>query len=217
MNMYQLKLVYNLIAFFVFIQLISSCDRGVATFTIEGQITDLTFDKPLDSATVKLYQVMIGTNTEVLIDSVNLSSNGEYRFSFLRDKVEKYILKVEKDNYFEIVDEIPFSNLNPSEVDVYNYDIKAKSWVEMRFVNSDVATGDLFRFMKTSENSECSECCPGGLIDLVEESYYSTTCINNANALFTVDYWIINGSNSQYGQKQTTPAPFDTTLIEVIY
>ena len=195
----------------------TNCKKGVAHFTIEGQINDLTFDKPLDSAFVKLYQIGIGTNTEEIIDSVYLNSTGTFRFEFERGKVEKYIIKVEKPNYFEIKDEIPFPSLTPSGTDVYNYSIKAKSWVEMRFINSIVQPGDLFRFVKTSENSSCEECCPGGMIDLNEEAFYSRTCVNNANALFTVDYWIVNGNNSQYGQKQTNPTPFDTTLIEVIY
>lgn len=195
----------------------SSCKRGIASFTLTGKVTDLTFQQGLSGAEIKLFKVPIGTNTKILIDSTILGEDGNYEFTFPRDKTEKYILTITKKDYFEILDEIPFSELTPSEKTIRNYETKAKSWVEMRFVNSTILPGETFRFMKTSENTNCEECCPGGLIDLVEQSYYSRTCINNANALFSLDYWIINGNSSQYGHKEVTPAPFDTSLILVNY
>ena len=193
------------------------CRKGVSSFTIQGVIYDVSFNRPLDSTFVKLYKVPIGTGTEIIVDSIFLDETGTYSFTFEREKVAHYILKIQKENYFEIYDEIPFSNLTPSSIDYYNYETCAKSWVEMRFINTNVQSGDLLRFMKTSENSNCEDCCPGGMIDLYEQAYYSRTCVNNANSLFLIDYWVINGGNSQYGQKQCTPAPFDTCLIELNY
>jgi hypothetical protein len=203
-------------SFCVFLSTIS-CKRGVASFTLSGIITDDSFQQGLVGAEVKLYKVPIGTSTKILIDSLILGIDGKYEFNFPRDKSEKFILTASKNNYFEITDDIPFSSLTPSTNNTRNYNTKAMSWVEMRFVNSSILPNETFRFMKTSENSNCEECCPGGLIDLVEQSYYSRTCVNNANSLFSLDYWIINGNSSQYGHKEVTPAPFDTSLILVNY
>jgi len=195
----------------------NSCKRGIAVFTLSGTITDETFSGGLNGAKVKLYKVPIGTSTLVPLDSLILPPDGKYQFTFPRDKIEKYVLIATKENYFEIIEEIPFSVLNPSETNTRNFGTKAKSWVEMRFINTTVLPGEIFRFMKINENNNCLECCPGGLIDLVEQSYYSKICINNANSLFSVDYWIINGNSSQYGHKEATPSPFDTSLILVTY
>jgi hypothetical protein len=213
----MIRRAFYFIVLFIICYSVNSCERGIASFTLAGTITDETFQQGLTGAEVKLFKVPIGTNSMIAIDSVILTADGKYEFTFPRDKTEKFIIKISKENYFEISDEIPFSSLTPSSTTTRNYGTKAKSWVEMRFVNSTVLPNETFRFMKTSENTTCEECCPGGLIDLVEQTYYSRTCLNNANSLFSVDYWIINGGTSQYGHKEVTPAPFDTALVLVNY
>jgi hypothetical protein len=212
-----MKVFHTFLTGFVFVMYLTSCERGVASFTLSGIVTDDTFQQGLVGAEVKLYKVPIGTNSAIIIDSTILGIDGRYEFTFPRDKSERFLVAIKKDNYFDISDEIPFSSLTPSSNNIRNYSTKAKSWVEMRFVNSTILPNETFRYMKTSENSTCEECCPGGLVDLVEQAYFSRTCINNANSLFSVDYWIINGTSSQYGHKEVTPAPFDTSLILVNY
>ncbi|MFM7300528.1 MAG: hypothetical protein ACKO1R_05240, partial [Crocinitomicaceae bacterium] len=52
---------------------VTSCERGIASFTLAGTITDETFQQGLTGAEVKLFKVPIGTNSMIAIDSVILS------------------------------------------------------------------------------------------------------------------------------------------------
>ena len=129
---------------------ITSCKRGVASFTLRGTILDETFSTPLTGATLKFYKVLIATGEEILVDTKVLGADGKYEFTFPREKIEKYIIRVSKPLYFDIDQEIQFSSLVPSAVNTRNYSSKAKSWVELRFVNTSVQSSDHFRYIKFS-------------------------------------------------------------------
>lgn len=194
---------------------ITSCKRGVASFTLRGTISDETFSTPLTGATLKFYKVLIVTGEEILVDTKVLGADGKYEFTFPREKIEKYIIRVSKPLYFDIDQEIQFSSLVPSAVNTRNYSSKAKSWVELRFVNTSVQSSDHFRYIKFSGKENCSECCTADQVDLYGTAYYSRTCINDALTPYSIYYQVI-GTTTQNVVEVITQ-PFDTTLLLVNY
>ena len=194
---------------------INSCKRGVASFTLRGTISDETFSTPLTGATLKFYKVLIATGEEILVDTKVLGADGKYEFTFPREKIEKYIIRVSKPLYFDIDQEIQFSSLVPSAVNTRNYSSKAKSWVELRFVNTSVQSSDHFRYIKFSGKENCSECCTSDQVDLYGTAYYSRTCINDALTPYSIYYQVI-GTTTQNVVEVITQ-PFDTTLLLVNY
>ena len=194
---------------------ITSCKRGVASFTLRGTISDETFSTPLTGATLKFYKVLIATGEEILVDTKILGADGKYEFTFPREKIEKYIIRVSKPLYFDIDQEIQFSSLVPSAVNTRNYSSKAKSWVELRFVNTSVQSSDHFRYIKFSGKENCSECCTADQVDLYGTAYYSRTCINDALTPYSIYYQVI-GTTTQNVVEVITQ-PFDTTLLLVNY
>ncbi len=194
---------------------ITSCKRGVASFTLRGTISDETFSTPLTGATLKFYKVLIATGEEILVDTKVLGADGKYEFTFPREKIEKYIIRVSKPLYFDIDQEIQFSSLVPSAVNTRNYSSKAKSWVELRFVNTSVQSSDHFRYIKFSGKENCSECCTADQVDLYGTAYYSRTCINDALTPYSIYYQVI-GTTTQNVVEVITQ-PFDTTLLLVNY
>jgi hypothetical protein len=193
----------------------SSCSRGVATFSLSGTITDATFSQGHSGAVLKLSKVMITTGEEILMETKTLGSDGKYEFKFPREKVEKYIIRVTKPLYFDIEQDVQFSSLSVSSDNVRNYTTKAKSWVELRFVNTSVLPTDHFRFIKFQGLENCTECCTADQVDLYADAYYSRTCINEALSTYSIYYQVIGTTNQNVVEVVTQP--FDTTLLLVNY
>ena len=193
----------------------SSCSRGVASFTLSGTITDATFSQGHIGAVLKLSKVMITTGEEILIETKTLGTDGKYEFKFPREKVEKYIIRVSKPLYFDVVKEVQFSSLSVGTTNVRNYSTKAKSWVELRFVNTSVSSTDHFRYIKFKGLENCAECCTAEQVDLFADSYYSRTCINEALSTYSIYYQVIGTTTQDVVEVVTQP--FDTTLLLVNY
>ncbi|NBR14909.1 MAG: hypothetical protein EBQ94_07440 [Flavobacteriales bacterium] len=197
------------------ILLLFSCKKGAGNFTLKGKISDLTFNSGLDSAELKLYKVPVGSPTEILIETVILGADGTYSFEFPRERMEKYIIRVSKNNYFLIDETIYYSDLSLENDNVRNYSTSAKSWVELRILNANPVFSDQLRYTKQEGYQDCEECCPSS-----EQIYFgaldtSIFCINKGNTTYSIYYNVI-GANNQ-GIKQVTTVPFDTTQIYLSY
>jgi len=193
----------------------SSCSRGVASFTLSGTITDATFSQGHSGAVLTLSKVMITTGEEILMETKTLVADGKYEFKFPREKVEKYIVRVSKPLYFDVEEEVQFSSLTVGTANVRNYSTKAKSWVELRFVNSSVLPTDHFRYIKFQGLENCAECCTAEQVDLYADAYYSRTCINEALSVYSI-YYQVMGTTTQ-NVVEVVSQPFDTTLLLVNY
>ncbi len=218
LNEKQTKMVRKILVFgwlLLMLSVVGGCKRGVASYTLSGVISDDTFATGLSGATLKFYKVPIATGEEILLDTKVLGSDGKYEFTFQREKIEKYIIRVSKPLYFDIDEDIQFSSLTPSAVNVRNFSTKAKSWVELRFVNNSVQSSDHFRYIKFAGKENCSECCTADQIDLYGTAYYSRTCINDALSPYSIYYQVIGTTNSNVIEVITQP--FDTTLLLVNY
>ena len=215
-NKTALKFILTILVAIFLLQISSSsCSRGVASFTLSGTITDATFSQGHIGAVLKLSKVMITTGEEILIETKTLGTDGKYEFKFPREKVEKYIIRVSKPLYFDVVKEVQFSSLSVGTTNVRNYSTKAKSWVELRFVNTSVSSTDHFRYIKFKGLENCAECCTAEQVDLFADSYYSRTCINEALSTYSIYYQVIGTTTQDVVEVVTQP--FDTTLLLVNY
>jgi hypothetical protein len=191
------------------------CKKGAGEFVIKGTITDVTFDTGLNGATIELYKVPVASNNEFLVESKTLGTDGSYSFTVPREKMEKYLIRVNKNLYFPIESSIYYSTLNVESDNIRNFSTNAKSWVELKFLNNNPVPNDHLRYIKQQGYSGCMECCP-----ITEQDYYgavdtSIYCVNPGNTVYSIYYWII-GSNNQ-GLLEATTTPFDTTQIYLPY
>jgi hypothetical protein len=205
----------RIVLFFFISLLFFSCKKGKGEFVLSGKLTDQTFDQALSGSTVKLYQVPVGTTQAELIGTQAIGSDGKYSFSFSRDKMEKYILKVTKNNYFKIEKEIYFSSLTLKEENIRNYGTTAKSWVKIHLLNQDPQPGDQLVYVKQQGKTGCEECCQSGTFYFegpVDTTFY---CINDGNTTYSFLYSISGTTTSEIVGAVT--APFDTTEIYLPY
>ena len=204
------------ILFYFFIScILLSCKKGAGTFILKGEINDLSFDSKLSDVYVKLYKVPIGTTNLVIQDSIFLSSDGKYEFSFLREQIERYVIKVCKEGYFDIIEDVYFSDLTLDNENVRNLGTYSKSWIGITLINNNPDPLDQFTYIKQLGLEDCLECCPS-----TQQSFFGSLdttifCINNGNDPYSILYSVIGTSNTAV-ISQITP-PFDTTYINVSY
>jgi hypothetical protein len=193
----------------------SSCKKGKADFTLKGVVTDETFNTPFANVEVKLFSVPVATSQKILIGSYTTGTDGSYTFTFPRDKMEKYILVVNKQNYFEINETVLFSSLSIKEDNIRNIGTTAMSWARLVFLNTAPLAGDHMRYIKQDGKSGCMECCPVTQQDFYGALDTSIYCVNDANTNYSYYYWIINTNNQ--GLKSTFTTAFDTVDIVLNY
>jgi hypothetical protein len=202
--------------FFVLLGLVfTACEKGTGNFVLEGKITDATFNTGLSGATLKLYKTPIGTTSSILVETLTLPTEGTYSLTFPREKMEKYTLVVNKNNYFEIEQDVYYSELSIEENNIRNYSTKAKAWVKLRFKNNSPMSGDHLRYIKQAGLQGCETCCPN-----TEQIYYGAldltfTCVNRGNQPYSFYYWVVNTANQ--GLKEVVTTPFDTVNLSLIY
>ena len=205
----------KIIIVLLLLPLVFSCKKGTGNFIIKGKITDETFSTGLDGAIIKLYKVPVASSSRILVESFTLQNDGNYSFTFPRERMEKFIVVVEKNLYFKLEKEIFYASFTVNEPLICNYGTKAKSWVELRFVNAVVQPSDHFRFIKQDGLVGCDECCSNTEENIYANPYFSKICINNANELYSILYWNIGTLQQGYNEVITTP--FDTTLLLINY
>lgn len=204
----------QLLLFTLFI-ILCSCNKGAGEFKINGVVTDDTFHSALSGAEISIYKVPVASNTELFVSSQTLGSDGSYHFTVPRERMEKYILRVTKNLYFPIEKTIYFSELKLKEENVFDLVTWAKSWVELKFINSNPLPQDNFQYIKQDGYGTCLECCP-----ITEQHLYgavdtSIFCVNKGNTIYSLLYWVLNTNIQGYLEANTSA--FDTTQIYLSY
>jgi hypothetical protein len=192
-----------------------SCKKGAGNFTLKGEIDDLTFNTPLTNTWLKLYKVSIGTSSQIIQDSMLLAADGKYEFTFPREQVERYIIEIQKDGYFPIIEDVYFTSLTLEQDNIRNYSTHAKAWIGLKFVNENPSPLDLFTYTKQLGLEDCTECCPSTEQEFQGELDTTIYCINNGNEPYSILYSVYGTSNTGI-LSEITP-PFDTTYINVTY
>lgn len=214
-NLKSLNLCMRYLALLVIILLSASCKKGQADFVLKGTVSDLTFSQNLTGASIKLYQVPVGTTQQKLLGTATIGEDGNYKFTFPRDKMEKYIIEITKQNYFSISKEVFFSSLTIEEDNIRDFSTNAKAWVKLTFFNSSPLSSDQLNYIKQAGKEGCSECCSDAeqiLYGAVNTSIY---CVNNADTEYSYFYWVLGTANQ--GLKSAYTTAFDTVEISLTY
>jgi hypothetical protein len=207
-------MIRSLVYFSLLFTLFAGCKKGRADFTLRGVIMDDTFGGGLSGGVINLYEVEAGGFSTTLIGTAQLT-DGNYSFTFPRNKAESYTVEVIKDNYFTLNESVNFSDLTIESDNYRDYRVPAKSWVRLRFINDNPQPTDVLKYIKIDGKQDCPECCPkteqflNGAIDT------TIVCINNANTIYSYNYWVLNTVIS--GNRSVLTLPFDTVDLVLNY
>lgn len=217
MKYYQLKSkLFFFISTLLLITGIPSCKKKEQVeIVMKGNISDASLNAPLANATIRLYKLPLGESNFILISQTQLSSNGEYSFTFGRDKFEKIKLVVEKPLYFTLNEEIQLSELSVENDNVRNYSTTAKSWVRIVINNENPNSNDQLDISMKTGKLNCDECCSSSKITFNGPANESIYCINDAFHPFAINF--TDYSNANIGTLGTTSNIFDTVDIILNY
>jgi hypothetical protein len=198
---------------FFLVIILFSCEKGKADFVLKGTINDATFSTKLENAIVSLYQVEAGSNEETYIGTQTLGSDGNYSFKFPRDNMEKYILRITKENYFPLEETIYFSSLSLNTDNIRDYSTTAKAWVKLNFINDPNFGGNQLEYTIQQGKENVDGSCQHGTYTITNStSYY---CINDGNQLYSYLYFAFGPNDT--GVKSIITTPFDTTELTLTY
>lgn len=191
---------------------INSCKKKDIKYTINGTVTDLSFNTPLANATITISTSSISSPSEIVKATLTTDASGYFEYELDREKIQNVRISVNKMNYFSDGTLTTLDNLSLDNDNVFNYNVYAKSWVRLHFVSD--GTKDLKYYKLTGKNN-CEECCPTGEMHMVNAVDSSVICINNGNSPYKIYYEVVGGSN--HGEMEVITAPFQTTEILINY
>jgi hypothetical protein len=206
---------YLTVFFFSLLFALSSCNKGKTNFVLKGTITDATFNQHHSGASVQLYEIEAGGSSTNLIGTAEIGSDGAYSFTFPRNKVESYTLLVEKDGYFTVDENIPFSGMTISEDNERNFSTTAKSWAKIRLINSNPLPSDHLQITKQEGKNGCLECCDNTIMEFYGALDTTIYCVNDGNTTYSFYYTVVGTANQ--GIQSGNTVVFDTTQISLNY
>lgn len=188
--------------YFLLIAISLSCKKQLK-FKIEGTIFDKSLQKNLNGGRLTITKVEAdGTVNNSLLVDTQISSDGKYSVSFDRDKALKYIIKIEKENYFTLTDEINFDELSAKKTNTLNYDIYAKGWVKFHTINNFPSNStDVFTFHFLEKVKNCAECCN-------DDKVYINGAVENT-------FYCLYEAGKTYNLRYTTSSPFEQTDFSI--
>lgn len=195
----------------------SSCKPKEISYQINGLLEDVSFQKPLSGATVKLYEKSANNFDFKEVTSVTSDEKGEFVITFPRNRVIEYRIVLSKDNYFESAYSILPSELKPNDAVAREFSLSAWSWVKIHLQNTGEANDtDHFVYKKLEGKSDCEFCCPNGeehhLYGVIDTTFY---CMAEGRSKFSYFYQL--QGTSFLGNKEIMTVPMDTVTLETVY
>jgi hypothetical protein len=192
-----------------------SCKKKDLKFTINGVVSDVTFNTIASGVEVRLYVTPLG-EAKKLVASTSTGSDGFFEFEIDRERIEQVELEYRKTNYFDESIVINFSDLQVNEDNDASQSITAKSWVRFNIRNQlPSSASDEFKLFKYRGKEDCSECCPIGYSFYYGAVDTAVICANNANSYTSFYYWVIDTQIN--GQDSVYTTPFDTIEYDFVY
>lgn len=187
-----------------------SCKKGRADIVLKGNIYDSTFNTTLSGGTVHLYEIEAGGGQTNLLGSATIASDGSYSFTFPRNPVDKYILEIRKNGYFDQDIDISLKELTIEKDNIRNYSTTAKSWAGLHFTTS--GSGSVF-YTRQQGKSGCADCCTSEQVVLTGPMDTIIYCPNDGNTTYSYTYT----AGGLTGLKEVTTVAFDTSFINLVF
>lgn len=197
----------------ILVSLVFSCKKGRTNFTIKGTLTNASMNAPLANASIVVYRINAGSNSQFLVQEMTTDASGNYSFEIERDQFNELIFKIGKQNFFSLEESVAFASLTTNEANVRNFSTTAKAWAKIH-LKSNNSTNSL-NISKLDGKTNCAECCPSGFQNF--QGAFDTTfyCVNDGNTTYSFNYFINGGATT--GLKSAITPSADTALLELIF
>lgn len=206
----------KLVVLFIILFFLSCKNDEPLTFTLKGTVSDAIANENLTSGKISVYSIPATSNVLKFEGSTTISSNGSYEITIDRDQYVGIEIHIDKEGYFNDVENAKFSELKATEDNIINLTTTAKAWIRFNVRNlNNPSSSDEFKFLKDFGKSNCNGCCENGFTFFYGEVDTNITCINDGGGYFGYYYWV-NGNEIFATDSVMTPS-FDTLVINVEY
>lgn len=184
-------------------------NKGI-NYTIQGNVTDLSYSGGASGVIVDLYQVN-ASGELTIAQSTTTGSDGSYTFTVKRDRTEGFKLTFTKAHYFSEEQSFTLESLDAKNPNTFNEAMYAKGWIRLRFQN--INPDESISVVKNEGLSGCTECCPFTSLIFNGTTDTSFVCLNKGGLPYSVKWSYIPGT--QYFTPSVIAAPIDTTDLIV--
>lgn len=206
-----MRIVYFLIAISTFLV---ACKKKTETdFAFKVNVKDLSYNNGLAEASIKVYKMEVGQQTETFVKSVQTDANGVASFDILRDRFTQLRFVVEKDGYFVSEKVVNFTGLSVEKENDVAMETTGKSWVAIRILHT-ASTNTEMQTLRLEGKINCLECCPSTTTNYVGLQDTTIYCINDANKPYKMMYNVIGGNS---GTETVTAQLMDTSTLTIQY
>lgn len=189
------------------------CKKDAGAYTIEGKISDNTFNTPLAGLTLTVSIQNAGAANYINYGTITTDNNGFYRLEIERDQYDKIRFSAEKTNYFPLEFVVSASQLTVGETYIINQATTAKAWARLIFNHTSSNPNAVLTYTKNEGKQGCAECCPITPQNIVGSD--TVICINDGNTNYSYVYEV-SGTTILDTKTCYTPA-FDTGTVIVNY
>lgn len=139
-----------------------SCKKGEITYDFEGKITETVNGTSLEGAEIEIRQILF--NSSVANYNYQLAGSGvsdglgEWSVSFNREKVTEMQIEIQKEGYFDQLYEFSSADVSVEDVNTYNTNMDAESWVKFDLKNVGPSPGDKMTMALINFREGCNGC-----------------------------------------------------------
>lgn len=193
-----------------FLFLSAGCKKKELSYTVSGNIHDVTFNNMLSGAQVKIYSSGGGGNN--FSSTITTDANGSYTYSFPRKNYTDITIEVSKSGYFTKNQTFIIDDLNINSDNTFNFDLEAKAWVKVHFTGDGTKN---VKFARMEGYGGCDECCDGA-----EQTIYGVLdqeflCLNKGNQNYKIYYQILGSPTIYFAEVVTVPFEYTELLINI--
>ncbi len=204
--------ILTILALIAVVCVVPNCKKKDLNYTISGNVHDLAFNNNLSGAKVQIQLTNSANSSANKTVVLTTGADGNYTYTFARDKFTSIVITVSKDLYFTQQSFLTLDELELNGTTTMDYNMNALSWIRMNF-NGD-GSQDITYYQQEGLTG-CAECCAGGQHQLYQVVDESIICINNGNTLYEI-YYFLTGTTTG-GPVGAITVPFDTTDINITY
>ena len=190
---------------FVLITIIalSSCAKKERSIKVSGNIYDPALNQAVAGATVKLKAAKIESgvynSNYTEIEKVTTDASGNFTMDITVQKVSGYRFVVEKDDYFELEEDVNTDDFEKNNNYTANFQIYPKASIRLTVKNtSPQGMDDEIKYRYTNIEGSCKTCCNNNTITGTGPTYSADNECDVRGEKWIYINWVVTKNGNQH-------------------
>ncbi len=203
----------------LFLFIFSSCKKKELIYEFSGTIKDISSKNEINSVKLSFYQKKFNqtalNENFIYIGETKTNGQGNYTFSFKREKILEVKIILEHQNYYQKEVIILSDDLSPNKVNFFDSFLYPKAWLKLNIKSTPPHANKQLNLYKHNIKEDCLDCCVNGLTSYIGETNTSVVCPVNGRSKTKISWGEVTISSS-FSDSIYCPS-FDTTSFDIQY